>query len=481
MAESSFILEYIFSIYAFCLVIYISFLSKKEYSLPVFSSSTNNYSQIILIFTPISLIFLDNVAYVSLSCCFLKDYFSTFFQVLVLFCSLLTIIASKKYLSLRYCFQSEYDFLIMLAILGLLLLCTTSNLLVVYLVIELQSLVFYTLTSFQNNSEFSGEAGLKYFILGSFSSGFLLFGFSQIYLFTSSWSFENIQRLTYIFNDVPPFFWGILLLSVALFFKQGAAPFHLWLCDVYEGSMLSVTMFFVLVPKSAIFCLITKLFFITLSFYYNFWSNLCFFCGFSSILIGNISALYQKKLKRLIAFSAITHTGFILLAFCCFSIISIKSFSFYFIMYIMMNAALFCVIITSFYKQDFLKYLINWSNLSKRNIIITLIFSIILFSTAGIPPLSGFYSKFLVFISLLQQNWIIVTALLTLISCVGCYFYIRLIKTFFFMNKNNNIWMSLKKEPTEIILSSSFLFISFYLVFPNTVILLTEFLSLSIL
>lgn len=245
--------------------------------------------------------------------------------------------------------------------------------------------------------------------------------------------------------------------------------------------MLSVTMFFVLVPKSAIFCLITKLFFITLSFYYNFWSNLCFFCGFSSILIGNISALYQKKLKRLIAFSAITHTGFILLAFCCFSIISIKSFSFYFIMYIMMNAALFCVIITSFYKQDFLKYLINWSNLSKRNIIITLIFSIILFSTAGIPPLSGFYSKFLVFISLLQQNWIIVTALLTLISCVGCYFYIRLIKTFFFMNKNNNIWMSLKKEPTEIILSSSFLFISFYLVFPNTVILLTEFLSLSIL
>ena len=101
MAESSFILEYIFSIYAFCLVIYISFLSKKEYSLPIFSSSTNNYSQIILIFTPISLIFLDNVAYVSLSCCFLKDYFSTFFQVLVLFCSLLTIIASKKYLSLR--------------------------------------------------------------------------------------------------------------------------------------------------------------------------------------------------------------------------------------------------------------------------------------------------------------------------------------------------------------------------------------------
>jgi len=133
-----------------------------------------------------SLSFLDNFNYISETNCFTKDYFSTFFQTVLTFTILYVIFASKQYISIRLSYQQEYELLIIIAFIGLLLVCFSSNLLIVYLAIELQSLIFYTLSAFQKNSEFSGEAGLKYFVLGSFSSGFLLFGFANIYLFTSA-------------------------------------------------------------------------------------------------------------------------------------------------------------------------------------------------------------------------------------------------------------------------------------------------------
>lgn len=198
-------------------------------------------------------------------------------------------------------------------------------------------------------------------------------------------------------------------------------------------------MFFVLIPKAVVFCLFVKIFFSVFGLYFTFWSSICLFCGFSSIIVGNVAALYQKKLKRLLAFSAVAHTGFILISLCCFSTFSVKAFSFYFLLYIIMNSVFFSIVIISFSKQNFLKYLINWSDTSKRNYLLILAFSIVLFSTAGIPPLAGFYSKLLVFFALIQQNFIILTILISIFSCVGCYFYIRLIKTFFFQNKNSTI------------------------------------------
>jgi NADH-quinone oxidoreductase subunit N len=281
-------------------------------------------------------------------------------------------------------------------------------------------------------------------------------------------------------NQIPPFFWGLLLLLSAFLFKQGAFPFHLWVCDVYEGSPLSVTMFFVLIPKAILFCLFAKIFFLTFGLYYSFWTNICIFCGFFSIFLGNIAALYQKKIKRLLAFSAISHTGFILLSFCCFSTFAIKAFSFYFLIYIIMNVVFFSIVIVSFSNQNFLKYLINWSDTGKRNFMLIFAFSCILLSTAGIPPLSGFYSKLLVFVALIQQNWIILTIFVTFFSCIGCYYYIRIIKTFFFRNKNSNIWIFSNMKSPELIISMNTIFILTLLIFPDIIIYLTDFISFSI-
>tara|TARA_B100000787_G_C16199283_1_gene303663 strand:- start:3362 stop:3913 length:552 start_codon:yes stop_codon:yes gene_type:complete len=181
-----FFTECIIVAYSIILLGFISFFIKEEYASSVLSFSLNNYSQIMISGIIFSLSFLDNFNYISETNCFTKDYFSTFFQTVLTFTILYVIFASKQYISIRLSYQQEYELLIIIAFIGLLLVCFSSNLLIVYLAIELQSLIFYTLSAFQKNSEFSGEAGLKYFVLGSFSSGFLLFGFANIYLFTSA-------------------------------------------------------------------------------------------------------------------------------------------------------------------------------------------------------------------------------------------------------------------------------------------------------
>jgi NADH-quinone oxidoreductase subunit N len=239
-------------------------------------------------------------------------------------------------------------------------------------------------------------------------------------------------------------------------------------------------MFFVLIPKAVIFCLFAKIFFSVFGLYFNFWSSICLFCGFFSIVLGNIAALYQKKLKRLLAYSAISHTGFILISFCCFSTFAIKAFSFYFLLYIIMNLVFFSIVTISFSKQNFLKYLINWSDTAKRNYILIIAFATVLFSTAGIPPLAGFYSKLLVFFALIQQNLIVFTVLITLFSCIGCYFYIRLIKTFFFQNKNSTVWVLNKTKMPELIISTKTLFLITLLMYPDIVLYLTELVSFSL-
>jgi NADH-quinone oxidoreductase subunit N len=181
-----FFTEFIIFVYSVTLLGFISFFIKEEYAFSLLSLSFNNYSQILLSGLIFSLSFFDNFSFITETNCFSKDCFSLFFQTLLTFSLLYVIFVSRQYVSIRLSYQQEYELLIMISFIGLLLLCFSSNLLIVYLAIELQSLVFYTLSAFQKSSEFSGEAGLKYFILGSFSSGFLLFGFANVYLFTST-------------------------------------------------------------------------------------------------------------------------------------------------------------------------------------------------------------------------------------------------------------------------------------------------------
>jgi NADH-quinone oxidoreductase subunit N len=375
---------------------------------------------------------------------------------------------SRNFLQARGVFLYEYNIITLLSLIGLSFLCSSSNMLMLFLAIELQSLSFYLLASFQWNSEYSAEAGIKYFILGSFSSCLLLFGFSMIYLSTGTFSFEVLQKLIVQPCTLDTTFIGILFCFTTFLFKVGASPFHMWLCDVYEGSLTSVTLFFAAIPKLVLFYLLIKLSLVVFPSFDNFWKTFFLASGLLSITVGSMAALFQKKMKRLLAFSAISHTGFILLALCSGSYLSIKASMFYLIFYAVMTFAVFSIVLISISQTNFLKYLISWSYLSKRNFCLAITFALVFFSLAGIPPLTGFYSKLLVFLALLNEQQIFTMILMALISCIGCFYYIRVIKILFFCSKDVGPWVHSHNRALEFSLASSSLIVTFFLIRPDS-------------
>lgn len=446
------------------------FSTTKNYGLLSLTSLSSFYTPVVLLIT--ANIFFDSIgiSFVSSNGILTFDAHTSFFQTIVLLVSAIVLFMSKNFLLIRNVFLYEYSIITLLSLVGLSFLCSSSNMLMLFLAIELQSLAFYLLASFQWNSEYSAEAGIKYFILGSFSSCILLFGFSLLYLSTGSCSFEALQKLVVQPCNLDIAFVGVLFCFVTLLFKVGASPFHMWLCDVYEGSLTSVTLFFAAVPKLVLFYLLIKLPFVILPAFDIFWKPFFLASGLLSIAVGSMAALVQKKMKRLLAFSAISHTGFVLLSLCSGSYLSIKACTFYMIFYAIMTFATFAVVIISLNQENFLKYLISWSYSSKRNFCLTITFSLILFSLAGIPPLTGFYSKLLVFLSLLNEQKIFTMTIMALLSCVGCFYYIRIIKILFFCSNKAGPWTYSNNRAVELVLATSSLVIVFFLIHPDSVL-----------
>jgi NADH-quinone oxidoreductase subunit N len=299
-----------------------------------------------------------------------------------------------------------------------------------------------------------------------------LFGLSLLYLNTGSFSIQVMQGILNLMNYNPTLiFIGFIFCIIGLSFKLGVAPFHFWISDIYEGSPTPATMFFSLVPKTAIFLTLIKI----LLFSNNtpnqlFLLNLIHFFGICSIIFGSLGAVFQRKMKRLLAFSTVTHTGFILFALSNLDAEGLKAMWFYFFFYLLTNFGLFLYILSTTTKKSIFKYLINWSSFSKHNKVLILTFSLILLSSSGIPPLFGFFSKMLVFICLLQNQKILISLVLITFSTISCFYYIRLIKIFYFsqggvlLSKLNN---KINLNPNEIFISILFIITISILFFLN--------------
>ena len=288
-----------------------------------------------------------------------------------------------------------------------------------------------------------------------------------------------LQIKKYSYREIDTATVGIIFCFTTFLFKVGASPFHMWLCDVYEGSLTSVTLFFAAVPKLVLFYLLIKLSLTVLPAFDNFWKTFFLASGLLSIAVGSMGALIQKKVKRLLAFSAISHTGFVLLALCSGSYLSIKATVFYLVFYAIMTFATFSIVLISINQTNFLKYLISWSYLSKRNFCLAITFTLVFFSLAGIPPLTGFYSKLLVFLALLNEQKIITMTVMALLSCLGCFYYIRIIKILFFCSNTGGVWVYSSNRILEFTLATSSLIITFFLVRPDSVLQNSLLLSLS--
>ncbi len=305
--------------------------------------------------------------------------------------------------------DSETSILFLISITGLTILIQTNNLLEFYIALEIVSLIFYVLAARDRKSVKSTESGLKYFILGALSSGLILLGITLIYAQT------GLTDLILIFDKIE-FELSWVLVKIGLLFKLGAAPFHIWIPDIYEGSPTVVTVFLAIVPKIAYISILMRISFGGIDF-------ILLVSGVLSIFVGAIGALNQSKIKRLLGYSAIGHIGIILLALSTGTFLAFKSIVVYLVLYITMILNSFTIV-----KELEISLIIELRGLSRRNRIIGFTQGLIFMSIAGIPPLAGFYSKYLILCSILELEMLLASVFAILCSVVSVYYYLSIIR-----------------------------------------------------
>lgn len=355
---------------------------------------------------------------------FVQDHLGLAGKSLIGFGLLACMIAGQNFIQMQKINAFEYFVLILLSFLGLCLLVSSKDFLSLYLSLEIQSLAFYVLASFQRQSAFSTEAGLKYFLLGAVSSGFLLLGISFIYGLTGSTSFDVLSNL--IDNQIFISF-SLVLFSLGLFFKLGAAPFHIWVPDVYEGAPTSVSIFFAAIPKLGIILILIRVLHAT----YNcisIWQILLVGLGLLSILVGSLLALKQNKIKRLLAYSGVSHVGYALLSLGCGSLEGNQACVIYVFLYILTSIFLWGLILCleeNKSRTRFLSDIIQWF---QTNPLLGWSSVLVIFSLGGIPPLGGFFAKLGVFLAAVDASFLLAACFALVTSAIGIVYYLGLIK-----------------------------------------------------
>jgi NADH-quinone oxidoreductase subunit N len=361
---------------------------------------------------------------------YIIDPFSVFMKVLTLVFCLLIFISSKDYLKINNIDKIEYPVIILASTIGMMLMISSYDLIIFYLGLELQSLCLYILASFNRNNEKSTEAGLKYFVLSALASGILLYGSSLIYGFTGSTNFEIISNN--IHEASPTAVFGIVFIIVGLAFKVSAVPFHMWTPDVYEGAPTSVTSFFALVPKIAAIAVFIRFLYVPFINAINHWQTIIIFLSIASMLLGAFAAIGQHNIKRLMAYSSIGHIGYVLAGLATASNEGIQSAILYLSIYLIMNLGAFGCILMMKRNNIYYENIKDLSGLSKNHPTLAFAFLIILFSLAGIPPLAGFFAKFYIFMSVIENNMYILAIIGLLTTVVSSFYYLRIIKVIYF-------------------------------------------------
>jgi len=355
-------------------------------------------------------------------------------------------------LSLRYTLNSnkisfEFSSLLLFSTLATLMLLSCNDLIGIYLLIELQSFCFYLLTGTKTNSNFSTEAGLKYFILGSLSSGLLLFGISLLYGFTGLTNlielnqFLSLNLNSYSYSLTSSLLLSLILILISILFKLGLVPYHMYVPDVYTGAPTLVTTLFLSTQKLTILVVYLNLYnniFITLQSN-SILNTLVVLSVLSSIIVGSVTALAQSKVKRLIAYSAIVNSGYLLIGALTSTLDGIASSIVFLIVYIVLilNLLTIYLVLTKYYNNLKLNSFKDFTLLKKSNLAVSISFALVLFSIAGIPPLAGFYGKLFLFTSAVKENFYALAVLAILFTVVTSYYYVRLIKVMFFESELN--------------------------------------------
>ena len=397
--------------------------------------------------------------------------FSRFVKSIIFMSSAFVIILSSKWL-IRYDEKAfEYPILILFSSLGMSLMISANDLITLYLAIELQSLPLYVMAAFKRDSVESGEAGIKYFVLGALSSSLFLFGSSLIYGFTGSIEFSEISRSIDILNINSGIVVGIVFILSGLIFKISAVPFHMWTPDVYEGSATPITAFFATAPKMAAMCMLVNILYGPFSGAFESWQQIIIFVSIASMSLGSFVAIRQTNIKRLLAYSSISHMGFALIGLISpLSQLGVQALLIYMLIYIVTNLGVFaCIISLEKNEGETISNTDDLSGLSKKYPFISFSMAMLMFSFAGIPPLAGFFGKYLIFRSAIENGLIEIAVFGLIISVVAAFYYIRIIKIMYFDESNIKITMLSSKglNITNVICTIFIVFFIFiYSIFP---------------
>jgi len=370
---------------------------------------------------------------------FIDDGFSRFAKVVMLVAAAAVLGMSVDYLDRRRMLRFEFPILVTLSVIGMMLMVSAGDLLTLYMGLELQSLSLYVIAAIRRDSARSSEAGLKYFVLGSLSSGLLLYGASLVYGFAGTTSFAGIITTMQGGELSLGVLFGLVFMLVGLSFKVSAVPFHMWTPDVYEGSPTPVTAFFATAPKVAAMALIARLVFNAFGQVIDDWSQIIAALAVMSMFLGSIAGIGQTNVKRLMAYSSIAHMGFALVGLAAGSAVGVQAMLIYMTIYAVMNVGTFAFILSL--ERDGVPVTdlaslnrFAWSEPTKGLAVLVLMFSL-----AGVPPTLGFFAKFGVLNAAVDagMGWLAVLGVIA--SVIGAFYYLRIVYYMYFGVENDGV------------------------------------------
>jgi NADH-quinone oxidoreductase subunit N len=361
---------------------------------------------------------------------FIVDDYARFLKLLALLASAVTLILSREFLSRDSSKIFEYAILVLLSTVGMMVLISSGDLIMLYLGLELMSLALYVVAASNRDNAKSTEAGLKYFVLGALSSGMLLYGASMVYGFTGTVNFAGIAAAAKTGNIGLIF--GLVFLLAGLCFKVSAVPFHMWTPDVYEGAPTPVTAFFASAPKVAALAVFTRVALTAFPGIKLEWQQVVVFVSIASMVLGSFAAIGQSNIKRLMAYSSIGHMGFALVGLAAGTPEGAQGVLVYIAIYVAMTLGSFAIILAMRRNGQPVEKISDFAGLSRTNPVLAFFFAMFLFSLAGIPPLAGFFAKFYVFVAAIKAGLFVLAIVGVLASVVGAFYYLTIVKLMYF-------------------------------------------------
>lgn len=397
------------------------------------------------------------------------DGFSRYMKILMLVGALFALIMSVGFAKAEKFAKFEFPVLVLLAALGMMLMISAGNMLTLYMGLELHSLALYVLAACNRDNVKSSEAGLKYFVLGALSSGMLLYGISLIYGFTGQIGFKEIAQ---VLNGQAPqigVIFGIVFVLAGLAFKISVVPFHMWTPDVYEGAPTPITAFFASAPKVAAMALIIRVIvsaFLPLSGEHGVmpaWQQILVFMSIASMVLGAFAAIGQSNIKRLMAYSSISHMGYALVGLAAGSVIGVQGVMLYMTVYVAMIIGSFAFILGMRTRDGNVESIYDLAGLARTNPFMAIVMTIMLFSLASVPPMAGFFAKWSAFSAAVHAGLIPLVVIGMIASVISAFYYLRVIKIMWFDEAKAG-FMPLPNE-LKFILAISGIFVLFYVFF----------------